>query len=330
VSATTTEVVGDQHDARAVVRCSSFISVRICPWMVTSSAVSARRRSGRRAARQRHGYHRRCLMPPDSSCGYSSQPQLGLGDAHTVQQLDGLGAVAAVESSRPSSVPGGCERSPERGGDPSGTARTRTHDHGEQRAHAADRRRDTREPGEGGQHRRPRCLGGGLVRSERLDDLLPIVNTGFSAVSGSWKTIAILPPRTEHSSSSDSPISSRPSKTADPATTRPFAGAAEHGQGGDGLARSRLPDDGQPSRRSRGRRDTVDGLTVPRRCGSGCAGRHCQHGVAHGLLPHRDLRRVKSVAQTVAEEVHREYRGDDHQAGAPRQHGYRTWWTLRP
>ena len=55
-----------------ISRCSSFRSLRICAWMVTSSAVvgsSAIRRSGSFASAI--AIMTRCRWPPDSSWGYA-------------------------------------------------------------------------------------------------------------------------------------------------------------------------------------------------------------------------------------------------------------------
>ncbi len=64
----------------------------------------------------------------------------------------------------------------------------------------------------------PKCVSSGS-RSCR-----PTVSTGFRLVIGSWKIIAISRPRIRRISSSESPIRSRPWKTALPATARPARG----------------------------------------------------------------------------------------------------------
>ena len=49
----------------------------------------------------------------------------------------------------------------------------------------------------------------------------PIVSTGLSEVIGSWKIIAMSPPRSSRNSFLRMPIRSRPSNVAWPATIRP-------------------------------------------------------------------------------------------------------------
>ena len=77
----------------------SRIRSRIPAWIVTSSAVvgsSAIRIFGSHASAI--AIITRCRIPPESWCGYSSQPPLGRGDAHEVEQLDRAPArVAARE-----------------------------------------------------------------------------------------------------------------------------------------------------------------------------------------------------------------------------------------
>ena len=60
---------------------------------------------------------------------------------------------------------------------------------------------------------------------------MPIVNTGFSDVIGSWKIMQISSPRTSRIPSSSSFSRSRPLKRISPATIRP---------GGLGISRSTL------------------------------------------------------------------------------------------
>ena len=84
----------------------------------------------------------------------------------------------------------------------------------------------------------------------------PIVKTGFSDVIGSWKIIAISPPRISRSSFFGIVSRSRPSYSASPLTILPgrLRDQPEHGHHGDALPGARLSDDARASRPGRGRR----------------------------------------------------------------------------
>ena len=71
--------------------CRSRISASIWAWIVTSSAVvgsSAISSAGRQASAM--AIIARWRMPPESWCGYSQRPPLGLGDPDQAQHFDGL------------------------------------------------------------------------------------------------------------------------------------------------------------------------------------------------------------------------------------------------
>ena len=75
----------------------------------------------------------------------------------------------------------------------------------------------------------------------------PTVSTGFSDVIGSWKIIAISPPRRSRSSLCDIVRRSRPLYSASPGVdaARRHGNEAEHRHHRDALPRSRLADDAE-------------------------------------------------------------------------------------
>ena len=96
----------------------------------------------------------------------------------------------------------------------------------------------------------------------------PMVSTGFSAVIGSWKIIAISLPRTLRIASSSSCSRSWPSQLDAPPTMRPGGlGIRPHQrQRGDGLAAAAFADDGQRLARRDSANDTWStARTRPRR-----------------------------------------------------------------
>ena len=71
------------------------------------------------------------------------------------------------------------------------------------------------------------------------------VSTGFSDVIGSWKIIAMSPPRISRSRFCDSFNRSSPLKSASPLGIRALGHQPEDGQHRDALARARLADDAE-------------------------------------------------------------------------------------
>ena len=77
---------------------------------------------------------------------------------------------------------------------------------------------------------------------------LPTVWTGFRAVSGSWKIMAISSPRTIRIRPSSASSSSVPRHWIDPVIVAcGFGQQPQHAHGGHGLAGPRLADHGQTS-----------------------------------------------------------------------------------
>ena len=167
---------------------------------------------------------------------------------------------------------------------------------------------------------------------------LPTRCTGFSAVSGSWKIIAILAPRICCSSFGLRPISSSPRNFAEPVIVGRPRQQPQRREHRDRLARARLADDAEhlargdveidaPHRVDRTvlgvERDVQVADLEDRLAPRPGAGSSAPSSVGDRLHfgrrwpSDRQLLRIERVAQAVTDEVHAQHRDHDREAREP-------------